>query len=96
MTNKFSFGEDASLNRPPLLCGVNYQLWCIRMKFFVDSIDRKIWNVITNNSFIYLFETNVVLSKNEKDHFNCVAKKIIVSSVDSNELLKVSECVSAK
>jgi len=43
------------------------------MKFFVDSIDRKIWDVITNNAVIHLPETNVVLPKNEKDHLDCVA-----------------------
>jgi len=96
MADKFSFGEGASLNRPPLFCGENYQLWCIRMKYFVDSIDRKIWDVITNSSFIHLLETNFVLSKNEKNHLDCVAKNIIVSAFDSNEHLKVSECVSAK
>ena len=72
MASKFSFGEGASLNRPPLFCGENYQLLCIRMKLFVDSIDRKIWDVITNNAFIHLPETNVVLPKNEKDHLDCV------------------------
>jgi len=34
--------EGACLNKPPLFCGMNYELWCIRMKFFVESIDRKI------------------------------------------------------
>ena len=95
MASKFSFGEDASLNRPPLFCRENYQL-CIRMKIFVDSIDRKIWDVITNNDVIHLPETNVVLPKNEKDHLDCVAKNIIISALDSNELLNVLECVSAK
>jgi len=66
------------------------------MKFFVDSLDRKIWDVITNNAFIHLLENNVVLSKNERDHLACVAKNIIVSAFDSDELLKVSECISAK
>jgi len=61
MTSKFSFGKGASLNRPPLFFGKNYQLWCIRMKFFVDSLDRKIWDVITNNAFIHLLENNVAL-----------------------------------
>ena len=65
MADKVSFEEGASLNKPPLFCGVNYQLWCIRIKKFV-SIDRKIWNVITNSSFIPLLKTNSVLSKNEK------------------------------
>ena len=96
MASKFSIGEGASLNRSPLFCGENYQLWCIRMVSFVDSLDRKVWDVITNNAFIHMLENNVVLSKNERDHLDCVAKNIIVSPLDSDELLKVSECISAK
>jgi len=34
-----------------------------------------------------LLETNTVFSESEKDHLNCVAKNIIVSSLDSNEFL---------
>ena len=41
MVEKFSFGEGVCLNEPPLFCGMNYDLWCIRMKFFIESIDRK-------------------------------------------------------
>jgi len=43
-----------------------------------------------------LFETNTVFSKNEKDHLDFFAKNIIVAGLDSNEFLKVSECVSFK
>jgi len=96
MASKFSFGEGASLNRPPLFCGENYQLWCIRMKSFVVSLDRKIWDVITNNAFIHLPENNVALPKNERDNLKCVAKNIIVFALDSDELRKVSECISIK
>ena len=32
----------------------------------------------------------------EREHLDCVAMNIIVSALDSNELLKVSECRSAK
>ena len=32
----------------------------------------------------------------ETEHLNCIAMNIIVSALDSNELLKVSECSSAK
>jgi len=53
MASKFSFGEGASLNKPHLFCGENYKLWCIRMKFFGDSLDKEIWNVISNNAFIH-------------------------------------------
>jgi len=53
MADKLLFGECASINRSPLFCGVNYQLWKIRMKFFVESIDRKIWDTITNGPFTH-------------------------------------------
>jgi len=66
------------------------------MKICVDSIDRKIWDVITNSSFIPLLEINIVFSKIDKDHLDCVVKKVIVSTLDSNEFIKVSECASAK
>ena len=92
MAEKFSFGEGAFLNKPPMFCGTNYELWCIRMKFFVESIDRKIWNVITNS---YRMPTSENVSS-EREHLDCVAMNIIVSALDPNELLKVSKCNSAK
>jgi len=71
---------------------MKYDLWCIRMKFFVESLDRKIWNVITNNYLMPISEND----SSETEHLDCIAMNIIVSSLDSNELLKVSECRSAK
>jgi len=87
MAEKLPFGEGASINRPPMFCGLNYQIWKVRMKFFVESIDRKIWNVITN-SYLMPIAENV---SSEIEHLDCVAMNIIVSALDSNELLKVSE-----
>ena len=78
--------QDASINRPHLFCGLSYQLWKVRIKFFVESIDRKIWNVITN-SYLMPISENV---SSEREHLDCVAMNIIVSALDSNELLKVS------
>jgi len=66
------------------------------MKFFVDSLDRKIWNVILNNALVHLSKNISTSSNNERDHLDCVAKNIIVYSLDSDELLKVSECISTK
>jgi len=56
MTEKLPFGEGASINKPPLFCGLNYQFWKVRMKIFVESIDRGIWNAIINGSFVPKFE----------------------------------------
>jgi len=52
MADKMPFGKGASLNKPPLFCGKNYQIWCIRMKFFIESLDKEIWNVILNNAYM--------------------------------------------
>ena len=92
MTEKLPFGEGASINRSPLFCGLNYQIWKVRMKFFVESIDRKIWNVITN-SYLMPISENV---SSERENLDCVAMNIIVYALNSNELLKVSECSFAK
>ena len=63
MANKFSFGEGASLNKPPLFCGKNYSIWCIRMKFFIESLDKEIWNVISNNAYMHMPKNNFASSK---------------------------------
>jgi len=48
---KLPFGEGASINRPHLFSGVNYQFWKIRMKIFIESLDRGIWDAIINCLF---------------------------------------------
>jgi len=37
--NKRPFVEGASIHRPPMFSGINYQFWKIRMKIFIESID---------------------------------------------------------
>ena len=44
MAEKLPFGEGASIK--------NYQLWKVRMKIFVESIDRGIWDAIVNGPFV--------------------------------------------
>jgi len=31
---------------------VNYQFWKVRMRIFIESINRDIWNAIVNGPFI--------------------------------------------
>jgi len=52
MAGKLSFEESASINKPPLCCGLNYKYWEGRMKIFVESIDQGIWDAIENAPFI--------------------------------------------
>jgi len=52
MVEKLPFREGASRNKPRLFCGLNYQFWKVRMKIFVQSSDRGIWDAIENGPFI--------------------------------------------
>jgi len=61
--------------------------------FFIQSLDKNIWNVISNNTYVHMPEIN---SPSSKEHLDCMAQHIIVSALDSDELLKISECTSAK
>jgi len=53
--------EGASINRPPLFCGVNYQFWKVRMKIFMHSTDKGIWETIENGPFIPQVKRDEVL-----------------------------------
>jgi len=39
--SKVPFAEGASIHRPPMCCGLNYQFWKRRMQIFIESISRK-------------------------------------------------------
>ena len=63
MAEKLSFGESASINRLALFCGLNYQFWKVKMKIFVESIDRGIWDAIVNFPFVPKFEKRLCFQK---------------------------------
>jgi len=104
--NKLPFAEGASIHRPPMFFGVNYQFWKVRMKIFIESIDRGIWNAIVNGPYIPMSVVDGVsivksydeLSKveNKKVQYDCVAKNIITSALNLDEFFRVSQCSSAK
>jgi len=56
MADRLPFGKGASINRPSLFCGLNYQYWKVRMKIFVESLDKGIWDAIENGLFVPKFE----------------------------------------
>jgi len=64
MAEKLPFGEGASINKPPLFCGLNYQFWKVRMKIFVESLDKGIWDAIENDHFIPNLKKMDLPSKN--------------------------------
>jgi len=106
MAGKLPFEEGASINKPPLFCGLNYKYWEARMKIFVESIDQGICDAIENGPFIPKIKKSGSFIKkpwfqwtneeSENAKFDCIAKNIITSALDSKEFFRISECESAK
>jgi len=89
-----------------MFSGVNYQFWKVRMKIFIEFIDRGIWNAIVNGPYILVSIVNgisvakpydeLIEVENKRIHYDCVAKSIITSALNLDEFFKVSQCISAK
>jgi len=104
--NKLPFAEGASIHMPPMFSRVNYQFWKVRMKIFIESIDRGIWNVIVNGPYIPVSVVNGVSAakpfnemtevENKRVQYDCVAKNILTSALNLDEFFRVSQCSSAK
>jgi len=89
-----------------MFSGVNYQFWKVRMKIFIESIDRGIWNAILNGPYIPVSVVNGIFVakpfdeltevENKRVQYDCVAKNIITPALDLDEFFRVSQCSSAK
>jgi len=76
------------------------------MKIFVESLDKGIWDAIENGPFIPKFDkdgssiekpwSQWTDAENKKAKFDCIAKNIITSALNSDEFFKISQCSSAK
>jgi len=88
--NKLPLVKGAYIHRPHMFSGVNYQFWKVRMKIFVESINRGIWNVIVNGPYIPMSLVDCVpieksydelssKTENKIVHYDCVAKTIRLS-----------------
>jgi len=106
MVDKLPFREGAYINRPPLFCGVNYQFWKVRMKIFMHSTDKGIWETIENGPFLPQVKRDEILIdkpssewtevESKKAKFDSIAKNIITSTLSCDEFFRVSQCSSAK
>jgi len=106
MANKMPSGEGASINRPPLFCGVNYQFWKVIMKIVIHSTDKGIWESIENGPFVPQVKKDDVSvdkpsfewteAESKKVKFDWIAKNIITSALSCDEFFRVSQCIFAK
>ena len=100
--SKLPFAECASIHRPPMFYGLNYQFSKIRMQFFIESIDKGIWDAIVSGP--YVVENKQVDKpwsewtdeERRRAQYDCNAKNITTSSLSMDEFFKVSQCKNAK
>jgi len=98
--NRLPFAEGASINRRPMFSGVNYQFWKVKMRIFIESIDRGIWNAIINGPYIPMHIVDGVSAvksfdeltniKNKRVQYDFIAKNIITSALNMDEFFRVS------
>ncbi|KAL2325895.1 hypothetical protein Fmac_024953 [Flemingia macrophylla] len=98
--NQLPFVEGASINRPPLFCGDNYPFWKVRMKIFMESVHRSIWQSVVTD---YKVPIRIVNGKEIEKSFedwdrneirraenDAKALNIIHSALNTWELIKVT------
>ena len=96
MAGKLSFEEGASIYKLPLFCGLNCKYWEARMKIFVESIDKGIWDSIENGSFIAKPWSQWTNEECMMAKLDCTAQNIIASALDTNEFFRISKCKTSK
>jgi len=104
--NKLPFAKSASIHRPSMFSGINYQFWKIRMKIFIESIDEGICDAIINGPYTSKHTiANVQVDKpwtqwieeeRRRAQYDCNAKNILTSSLNLDKFFRVSQCKSDK
>jgi len=94
-----------SIHKPHMFCGINYQFWIIRMKIFIESIEQCIWDAIVNGPYApkHVVENNQVdkpwnlgIEEGRCALYDGTTKNILTSSLNMDELFRVSQCKSVK
>jgi len=101
-----TFAEGASINRPPLFTGENYPFWKVKMRIFLELVDRGIWDVVLNEPFVPVNIANEVqepksfaqwtVDENRRAQYDVKARNIISSALTLDEFNKISVCTSAR
>jgi len=105
-TNRMTFAEGHSSNRPPLFNGNHYTYWKNRMRIFIQALDYEAWKIIRDGPYIptkIVNETKVSKSEEEWDErdsrliqLNAKAINMLYCALDANEFNRISACESAK
>ena len=97
-TNALGFLEGQAINRPPLLVGSNYRFWKCRMRIFIRTQNRLLWNVVENGPY-------EIRNKEENDYndddwkkldMNEIAMNILHCGMNENDFSRTCTCKTAK
>ena len=103
--NQLPFAKGASINRPPLVYGMNYSFWKVWMKIFMEYVNRGIWNPVVNGYTIPAQVEGKTIEKPfeswsvdeiRRAKYNSKAINIIFSSLNCDEISRVSTCTTTK
>nr|KYP39777.1 Retrovirus-related Pol polyprotein from transposon TNT 1-94 [Cajanus cajan] len=105
-SNQLPFIECAFINTPSLFCGDNYPFWKVRMKIFMESVYRSIWQAVITE---YKTPTKTKNGKEIEKPFDswdqneikrvendAKALNIIHSALNSNEFFRILACTTTK
>ncbi|XP_075487953.1 uncharacterized protein LOC142527121 [Primulina tabacum] len=107
ITNQMDTSFVSAALRPPVLDGTNYNLWKVKIRYYIKSIDERAWQRVINgwSPLVMLDQEGDNLPKPETDwtadevqnsNYNAKTLKAIFTSVDMNMFSLITNCTSAK
>ncbi|XP_075515303.1 uncharacterized protein LOC142549942 [Primulina tabacum] len=93
--------------RPPVLDGTNYNIWKVKIRFYIKSIDERAWQRVINGwtppkrvdedgDNLIKPESDWTTEEVQVSNYNSKALNAIFSSVDMNMFSLITNCTSAK
>src|SRR3954463_752042 len=100
-------GQKGAYNKALVFTGENYSYWKECMCIHINSVDRKIWDVIVNGPMAITITNDAGITrpkpqaqwdeKDEKNYrYDWKARNMIIDSLGVNEYFRVSHCRTAK
>lgn len=93
--------------RPPVLDGSNYNIWKVKIRVYIKSLDERSWQVIVagwspprstdgDGDSLVVPESEWTTAEVQTANNNSKALNAIFSSLDVNMFSLITNCVSAK
>lgn len=86
--NDSTFKKSQSTTRAPFFYGNDYSYWKIKMKIYLQALDYKIWEIISDDSFMSTIknEEGEEIPKPSREWNESEKKKASINSKNMNAL----------